>query len=94
MVDETNRPPPDLFSPQVQFLLTDAELGITFAEMACMPEHQLDIRQRNLRNAQRAYDTVERLSKRTPMGEYEHQAISLALEKLRIALEGVREMLP
>jgi hypothetical protein len=67
-MDETKRPPPDLFSPQVQFLLMDADLGITFTRLAGMHEHHLDIRQRNLRNAQRAYETVERLSKKNSDG--------------------------
>ena len=77
MVDETRRTSPDLFSPQAQFLLTDADLGITFAGLAGMPEHTLDARQRNLKNAERAYETVQRLFKKTPMSDDEQQEISL-----------------
>jgi hypothetical protein len=94
MVDEARRTSPDLFSPQVQFLLTDVDLGITFAGLAGMPEYTVDARQRNLRNAQRAYETVQRLLKKTPMSDDERQAISLRLENLRMALEEVRRALP
>jgi hypothetical protein len=76
----------DLRKQFVEFLLVDAELGLTFAALAQAPQRAREGRKKSYENASKAYDVVKRLQQRVTLTEGEHQKLSSTLQRLKTIL--------
>lgn len=77
----------------LDFLTTDADLGILFAEIALQSGDNSERRHRNRRSGRRAYEAVLRHNKRLRLTEAEAQELEKKLKRLRFLLEQVGERL-
>jgi hypothetical protein len=75
------------------FLITDLELGMTFARIASNAHEASGKRTRNKANARRAYDVISRLNHRVLLSGHEREKVELKLANLRLALEELGEIL-
>jgi hypothetical protein len=75
----------------VQFLFTDLDVALTFLKIASTSGN-LEIRQRNWRNAREAHDAVLHLLLRLTPTEEELESIKEKLSTLRSRLQAVGEI--
>lgn len=70
----------------VEFLLVDAELGLTFAALAQAPQRCLDGRKKSYQNARKAHDAIRRLEQRVSLTELERRELDSRIDRLRAIL--------
>jgi hypothetical protein len=73
------------------FLISDLDLAFTLARIAKQSGENAAKRARNLKNARRAYDTVEELSHRVALTGTHHKEFHDKLQKLKAELEQLGE---
>jgi hypothetical protein len=83
----------DLRRQFVEFLLVDAELGITFAALAQAPQRSLEGRRRSYENARRAFEVVRRMTQRVLLTENESGQLHARIERLKTILAELSEEL-
>lgn len=76
----------DLRKQFVEFLLVDADLGLTFAALAQAPQRATEGRKKSYENASKAYEVVKRLEQRVKLSEGEQEKLSSRLERLKTIL--------
>ena len=76
----------DLRKQFAEFLLVDAELGLTFAALAQSPRRARDGRKKSFENASKAYEVVKRLQQRVTLSEGEQQKLTSTMQRLRTIL--------
>ena len=84
------KPPTSRVDPVgVRFLLTEADLGLTFASLALMARSGDKQRiRRNTRNAQTAYETILRFRERVDLDDAAAAQLDGKLEQLKHVLQG------
>lgn len=80
----------DLNRTGANFLLTDLDLAMTFLDVAATSRSE-EVRQRNRRNARRAYDSVLALSSKLTLNEAETQTINARVLALKNRLQAMGE---
>ena len=83
----------DLRKQFVEFLLVDAELGLTFAALAQAPQRAREGRRKSYENASKAYEVVNRLEQRVTLSEGEHQKLAAKMQRLKTILIALAEEL-
>lgn len=78
---------------KADFLKTDLDTGLTFADIASNAGDNSEKKRRNQNNARQAYDTVLRLLKHVVLNDTEGREIYDRLSRLKIALQALGEML-
>ena len=76
-----------------EFLLVDADLGLTFAALAQTPQRALEGRRKSYENAAKAYEVVKRLQQRVALNESEHEELSSKMQRLSTILTHLAEEL-
>jgi hypothetical protein len=87
---ESKRLREQLKSTQIAFLLTDLQIGITFAKMA-MESSKEEIRTKTTRKARRAYDIVLRFLSTVGLKQAEEKEIGEELASLKLVLQSLGE---
>jgi hypothetical protein len=80
----------DSNATSVEFLNTEAETGLLFAEIA-QGSDNAEKRARNCAHARLAYNTVLRFIGRVSLTEAESESLSLQMAKLKIRLQTLGE---
>ncbi len=72
---------------RVKALMADLAAGLAFAKIASERTADSTKRERNRRNARKAYDSVVKFAKRASLASTEERALNDGLAKLKSALE-------
>lgn len=74
----------------IDFLKIDTQMGLTFSGLALATDDSAT-RERVIRSARKAYDTVVRLKQGIPLTEVETNSLDRKLGRLRSELESLGE---
>jgi hypothetical protein len=74
---------------QFEFLMTDLDAGLTFVRLAQSAVDDPGKRDRNLRKAEVAYETVGRLMSQVVLSDERRRELAARLEELREAINAV-----
>jgi hypothetical protein len=76
----------------LNFLLLEIKSGFTFLDLARVEDpHETVVIARNIQNARKAYETVQRLRDRVELSQQENERIDEGLRKLDEALRAVEQ---
>jgi hypothetical protein len=81
----------ELHRTTLEFLKTDLDTGIMLARIATGARMNSERRERNTRKARKAYDTVVKLRRQTPMSTEIMNAMDEKITRLRSMLEMLGE---
>jgi hypothetical protein len=88
----------DLFDTSTRILfrsvITDLEVGLTFARIASSKPDGSEDRSRNQTQARKAYDTLWTLSRKSYFTNKERQEMSEGLDRLKFALRDLGDSIP
>jgi hypothetical protein len=90
-VDEILKVGAELNRTGTDFLKVDLKTALSFSNFALQSVDDPTKRQRNRRNARRAYDTVLRLLKRVSLSDDDAQRMNRNLERLKTELQHLGE---
>jgi hypothetical protein len=76
-----------------EFLITDLEVALTFAKIASCAPKDGEKRERNIKNARRAYEKVRVLVSRPSLTGQQRRRVTKRLNQLKSALERLGQHL-
>ena len=76
----------------LRFLLTEVRCGLTFASIArASKPHETERIERNIRNAQKAFNTALRFRDRFTLDDLAAAELNYQLEELKVAIQAILE---